>query len=286
MLSLANDQLDVSILDPVADRARLGSRYCTGGYVYLVADRRMGVLTSGPGYPDEEYPPVFDGQGLPEAFPSPLWPDMASADPNARPTPGTTTLVIGVGLVRAQDDVRTMPVQEFCEWTIHRSSSTVRMETRQAFAGWALELTRELRLINRTLISETRLANVGREPIPFRWFPHPFFPNPRGECCKFNLPVAVPENPGYLLLDNGFIQTKLDHEWDRRGHFQALEFTPGDRLVTLQRHPTLGLVVATCSYTPSYFPIWGNRNTFSFEPYLARTVAPGAESTWSIVYDF
>ncbi len=56
--------------------------------------------------------------------------------------------------------------------------------------------------------------------------------------------------------------------------------------MTLQRHPTLGLVVATCSYTPSYFPIWGNRNTFSFEPYLARTVAPGAESTWSIVYDF
>ena len=286
MLSLSNTQLDVSILDPVQDRVRLGSRYCTGGYVYAVEDRRLGMITSGPGYPDEEYPPVFDGQGLPEAFPSPLWPGVESASPNARPAPGTTMLVIGVGLVQASEQVREMPVQEFCDWKITQSPSTVVMETRQGFASWALELTRELTLINRTLISETRLANVGRDPIHFRWFPHPFFPNPRGECCKFNVPGTFPDNPGYEMLDNGFIQTKLDHAWDRTGHYQVVEFTPGDRLVTLQRHPTLGLVVATCSYTPSFFPIWGNRNCFSFEPYLEQTVAPGAQTTWSITYDF
>ena len=38
MYTLKNDSLDVSILDPVADRERFGVRYCTGG-INLVAER-------------------------------------------------------------------------------------------------------------------------------------------------------------------------------------------------------------------------------------------------------
>lgn len=288
MLFLSNDQLEVSILDPVQDQARLGARYCTGGYVYAVHDRRLGVVTSGPGFPDEEYPPVFDGQGLPEAFPSPLWPGVDSAAPTSLPAPGTTMLLIGVGLVQAPASglLRELSVQEFCHWSISQTPDRLRMETRHAFANWAVELTRDVSLINRSLISETRLANVGQDSLAFRWFPHPFFPHPHGECCRFNLPVSFPENPGYTLLANGFVATRDDRPWDRRGHFQALTFTPGERLVALQRHPKLGLVAATCSYTPSYFPIWGNRNCFSFEPYLEQQVAPGSEATWSVAYDF
>ena len=289
ILTLANDQLEVSILDPVQDRVRLGSRYCTGGYVYGVTDRRLGVITSGPGHPDEEYPPVFDGQGLPEAFPSPLWPGMdPAALPNTLPPVGTTMLVIGVGLVRAteQSQLRVMPVDEFCHWNITQSSSAVVMNTSQAFANWALELSRQVTLIDRTIISTTKIVNTGQAAFHFRWFPHPFFPLPKGECCKFNLPVAVADNPGYELHGSGFVHTKLDHPWDRRGHFYAVQFTPGDKLVTIQRHPTLRLVTATCSYTPTFLPIWGNCNCFSFEPYLAQTVAPGAEASWSITYDF
>jgi hypothetical protein len=179
-----------------------------------------------------------------------------------------------------------MTVQEFCRWNVARSPTQVVMTTRQAFAGWTLELTRGLTLINRTLVSETRLDNVGPDPIHFRWFPHPFFPLPTGECCRFNVAVSFPENPGYELLGNGFIGTKLDHPWDRRGHFQALQLTSAERLVTLQRHPKLGLLAATCSYAPSFLPIWGNRNTFSFEPYLEQTVTPGGMAAWSITYDF
>jgi hypothetical protein len=288
MLSLTNDQLVVTVLDPVADVGRLGSRYCTGGYVYAVADQRRGVITSGPGYPDEPEPPVFDGQGLPEAFPSPLWAGMPPVATDARPTVGTSMLVIGVGQVAAvaPDQWREMPVQEFCRWQIAESSTAIRMVTSQEHADWALELTREVRLLHRTVVSETRLVNRGRAAIPFRWFPHPFFPHPRGEACRFNLPIRVSDHPGYTLGANGFVYTRMDQPWDRRGHFLALDFTPGDRLVTEQRHPVLGMVVASCSYTPSFLPIWGNRYCFSFEPYLARTVEPGAEDVWSITYDF
>src|SRR5204862_1140983 len=118
MLTLANDQLVVSLLDPVEDRGRLGSRYCTGGYIYDVTDRQLGPITSGPGYPDEVEPPVFDGQGLPEAFPSPLWIGGDVTAANARPAEGTTMLILGVGFTRAAsaEKWRVMPVDEWCSW--------------------------------------------------------------------------------------------------------------------------------------------------------------------------
>jgi len=34
MFNLANDTLEVQLLDPIADRARFGVRYCTGGDIF------------------------------------------------------------------------------------------------------------------------------------------------------------------------------------------------------------------------------------------------------------
>ncbi|MBT7298908.1 MAG: hypothetical protein HN849_05330, partial [Victivallales bacterium] len=47
-----------------------------------------------------------------------------------------------------------------------------------------------------------------------------------------------------------------------------------------------GLVSGTCSYIPTYLPIWGNRHTFSWEPFLDSTVGAGKERNWRIDYDF
>ena len=44
MYTLSNDSLIVSILDPVADRRRLGPRYCTGCSIRQVADVSKGDL--------------------------------------------------------------------------------------------------------------------------------------------------------------------------------------------------------------------------------------------------
>ena len=272
MLTLNNAQLTVSVLDPVADRGRFGARYCTGGYVFQVADQRVGDLLSGPTYPHDFN--WFDGQGLPESFRTHL------ADPH-EPN-NTIELGIGIGKIDRADQ----KVLEFCEWEIAEERDAMRFKTTQTYLGWSFEVTRTLRLIGRTLTSETSLKATGRDAVPVYWFPHPFFPHyPGGECCKLNVGVRLQDSPGYELLPSGFIGQK-GLPWDRRGYFQELDFDRGRPVTLLQRHPKLGLIAATCSYAPAYFPIWGNKNTFSFEPYLEQSVEPGAEANWWIEYDF
>lgn len=71
-----------------------------------------------------------------------------------------------------------------------------------------------------------------------------------------------------------------------RGYLKHSDSAAAAPLMVLQRHPALGLLAATVSYCPSYFPIWGNGRTFSWEPYLERTVPAGSEEEWSVDYEF
>ena len=271
MYLLTNDELEIAILDPVTDQARFGPRYCTGGYIFRITDVRHGPLLSGPTYPASFN--WFDGQGLPDAF---------NLRPLHEPTaPSPLALIIGVGICDLQHKL----VQEFCSWEIVSSRTRISMRTTQAFHGFALVLERTLTLSSRTIHSTTHLKNTGQWPIPICWFPHPFFPQPNTpDLCRLNVPVHMPENPGYAIGENGFIRRKIAARPE--GDYQALDHAAQTPLVVLQRHPALGLVAATCSYVPSFFPIWGNQHTFSWEPFFERTVAVGQETMWGIVYDF
>ena len=272
MYFLKNESLEVSILDPLADQQRFGTRYCTGGYIFQIVDPKPGGLLSGPTYPDSFN--VFDGQGIPDAFNlSPLCEPKADRE---------TGLIIGVGLC----DLQANEVTQFCQWEVQQEPETIVMRTEHAFQRFALELERTVALRGRTLHSATRLKNTGKRPISICWFPHPFYPHPdTDELCRFNVPVRFPDNPGFELAPSGFICRK-NWPWKEGGPYQALDHDAQTNLVVLQKHPVLGLVAATCSYVPSFFPIWGNRQTFSWEPFFERTLAPGQEANWWIDYEF
>src|SRR4051812_38779822 len=114
MLHIENSGLRVSLLDPSADRHRLGSRYCAGGYIWQVTDSQKGELLSGPAYPAE--PPTFDGQGLPEVFEIALGQHQAKL--------GDDVWVIGVGLVKREGLSKPFHVRdnrktaEFAPWKV------------------------------------------------------------------------------------------------------------------------------------------------------------------------
>lgn len=270
MYTLANHQLTVSVLDPLADQEHMGPRYCTGGYIFQVADHQLGDLLSGPTYPDSFN--VFDGQGIPDAFNlSPLR-DSYSADP--------TSLIIGIGLC----DMKANKVLEFCEWEVTHQTDRVRMVTEHHFQNHALRLERVVTLIERTVRSEIRVVNLGQGFLNLRWFPHPFYPLPvTDELFRVNFPVSFAEDPGFALAANGYIRRKTS-PW--KGGQTKLDHAGDTKLVVQQRHPKLGMVSATCSFAPDFFLIWGNPHTFSWEPYLERTLLGSQEYAWSIDYDF
>lgn len=271
MYTLASAELQVEVLDPVADQARFGVRYCTGGYIFQVSDAAHGPLMTGPTYPDSFN--WFDGQGIPDSFNFQPLRDPAAGGPLA--------LVLGIGVC----DLAQRTIAELCAWQVELAPAEVRMRTSHAFQGFALELERTVRVAGRTVRSATRVSNTGRAMLPISWFPHPFYPQPATpELIRLSIPVRMPENAGYVLSESGWIARR--GEPDQRGFFQALDHDAQANLSLVQRHPALGLVAATCSYTPALFPIWGNRNTFSWEPYFERTLAPGQSADWWVDYDF
>jgi hypothetical protein len=270
MIHLTNDELNVEILDPVTDRARFGVRYCTGGYVFQVTDARHGPLLTGPTYPESFN--WFDGQGIPDAF-------------NLGPLPSSHTLhealVIGIGIC----DTKARKVVRFCDWRITLGERNAEFSTTHDYEDVALSLVRTVSLERRTIRSHTHIRNTGKAFVPVRWFPHPFYPQPQtDELLWVNAPLRWRDAPDYALGRSGFIERR-GWPWNE-GHYLPLDHDATAPLVLLQRHPALGLVSATCSYVPDFFPVWGNAHTFSFEPFLERNVAPGQSFDWWIDYSF
>jgi hypothetical protein len=281
VLTLENAELSVELLEPARDTSRLGSRYCSGGYVWQVTHARLGPLLSGPRFPDE--PPPFDGQGLPEVF------ETALGSATARV--GDDVWVIGVGRVRRESSnepfhVRDNPtVVERTTWSLAQSGQRVVMRSREAFSGMELELSRTVSLDGRTLTSATEVKNLGACALPIRWFSHPFFPWAAAECFRASPALSLPDNPGFFVNERGFVERRLEHAWER-GCYVVPRAEGGRELAVTQRHPKLGDVRVTCRFPLAYLALWGNERTVSFEPFHAVTLAPGDASAWAMKYRF
>lgn len=283
MYILKNEQLSVSILDPVADVAREGSRYCNGGYLWQVNDAEKGELLSGPEFPKE--PNTFDGQGMPDMFFRPLG--------GGNVPMGGLVGCIGVGQVpRTSEqepfDVRyNRTVAEFLPWSVEQHDQQILMGTEHTFRDWHYRIERSVALEGRSIRSRTTLHNLGTVTLPVVWFAHPFFPIPADNVlCKFSIPVEMPENPGYFLRPDGFVQRKPDHDW-KTGWYQPLAFPKeSTSLRVVQKHPKVGEVTVETDFLPGFLPIWGNDRTFSFEPYFMRDLTAGEVAAWQITYTF
>jgi len=282
VLTLQGTELSATLLEPGADAAKLGSRYCSGGYVWQLTDARHGALLSGPCFPSPE-PPPFDGQGLPEVFEIALGQDTADV--------GDDVWVIGVGRVRRESPVRPFHVRdnptvvERAAWSTERDERSVTMRSHETFGDFALELTRGVSLDGRTLGSTTAVRNAGRRALPLRWFAHPFFPWAGTECFRASLACELPENPGFFVNARGLVERRAEHDW-KRGCYVVPRAALGGELAVAQRHPALGEVVVTCRFPLAWLAIWGNERTVSFEPFHATVLEPGGSSTWSVEYRF
>jgi hypothetical protein len=282
VLTLEGDGLRVSILDPVADEARLGSRYVAGGYVWQVTDERYGALLAGPAFPAEN-PPPFDGQGLPEVFETALGADRAQV--------GDDVYVIGVGRVRRESAVRPFHVRdnptvtERSVWRVTATPSRFEAETHGAFGDYAFELQRSVGLRGRVLESSTLIHNLGVRSLPVRWFAHPFLPWPATGLGRLSLETALPARAPLIETADGTWDRRPGVDW-RAGHYLLPRVTLGAELAIDAKHPSLGDVRIACRFPLGGLAFWGNARTCSFEPFFQTIVPPAGQAGWGIDYGF
>jgi hypothetical protein len=286
MFHLEQSGIRIAILDPIADRARLGSRYCVGGYVWQATDSVKGDIFSGPKFPDPN-PSPFDGQGCPEVF------EIALGQQNA--LVGEEVYVIGVGRVLRESAVKPFHVRnnftvvEFTPWEVNLTAASCVMKSRQTFQNWDLQLTRSISLESRTLVSTTSVQNFGSTDLPLRWFAHPFFPHAGFASTRFSVECDLirylPDIGGFRFNASGYLERIPEYAW-KSGGFQLLNLPFGFPMTFQQKHPWLGEIEVDCRFPVAWLPVWSNDRTISLEPYHHTLLKSSAQTEWSIRYAF
>lgn len=286
MIHLANSALRVDLLDPAdpTDAARLGPRFCHGGFIWQIHDLSRGSpvpLLSGPEYPAPE-PTPFNAQGLPESFRHRTR-DGTSLTWNSA---GTYGLAIGAGTV-ATDASGNVTVTEPCRWTITPFLDRLIFQTSHSSAGFAYDLIRQIELTDRAILSTTHLTNVGETPLALEWFAHPFWPLTQ-QRARISLPpgTVLPENPGFALAADGTLAFRRDFTTPDDSQFSLLALPTRRALSLSLDHPVLPRVTFATSFPPDECPVWANAHTVSVEPYLTLRLAPGESREWHIRHSF
>jgi hypothetical protein len=279
MLHLANAELTVDLIDPAAEHARLGPRYCWGGYVWQVSDASVGTLLTGPEWP-EAAPTAHNGQGLPESFRH----STTSGEPLL--WEGDTGLAPGSGALgrNAQGEVI---VTQPCVWQVELRPDRAVFRTEQSVGRWAYALERTIELQGRRIVSRSKLTNRGAAPLVLEWFAHPFFALQADGLLRVTLPAGtkMAENQGYTLtgreltIPRAFIGL-------HGGHLEELSLPTGKVFAAELTHPKLKSVRFATDFVPFKCVLWANGNTLSLEPFLALNLAPGESREWTLTYDF
>ena len=278
MLHLASDQLCIDLLDPVADRARLGPRFCWGGFIWQVHDRQAGPLLTGPEWPNPT-PAPHNGQGLPESF--------RHSTTAGQPLlwNGVDGLAPGAGAL-GHDTTGAVVVTEHAVWQIDVQPQRAAFRTAQSVAAWSYELERTIELDHRQIRSVSKLTNRGPTPLVLEWFAHPFFALAEGRA-RVSVPAGtgLPENRGFALTD-GEITLRRAFAGSDDGHLEHLTLPAGQPFATRLSHPHLTHLQFATSFIPFKCVLWANGNTLSLEPFLALSLAPGETRQWSLRYEF
>jgi hypothetical protein len=280
MLQIQTPFFRLEFLDPNDDTAYQGTRYVRGGYLWQAWDRENRPLFTGPLYPDP-VPDVFDGQGAPEAFREV---DLHTERP-LNPV-GSDLFVPGVGLLAPTSNYRIFTLLDAPQWQKRLDENRCDMSCSHGAGDLAYDLERAWEAPDRTLVSTTRIRNTGRRPLRLQWFAHPFFP-PMSEGLSFDPGPAchLPDGSmAYTHDGTGHIDYHRPYVGTPKQRFQLLRLDAPLPCRLSLAHPHCGRVFLGGDFPLSDLPIWSNRHTFSPEPYLDLSLAPGESREWSLNY--
>ena len=161
-------------------------------------------------------------------------------------------------------------------------------------------------------MSHTQLTNLSDENLPVSWFPHPFFPYPKGrQLFKMSTECSLVEPHSVLTQDDaGFVSWQTDalasgssavdkspDQYNNQIGMAYMETVDPAPLTIVQMHPRVGMVTAACSFAPSptvvggetygeAIPLWGNQWAVSWEPFVNFELVAAETKEWTIEYCF
>lgn len=254
-------------------------------FIYDGADIVAGACTAVTG-PAEEF--STDGQAL--GF------DEAK--------PGGTFLKIGVGVLRRPDDqpynpYRLYPIVDGGQWTVTRRPDAVefRQEVSDAATGYGYDYRKTVAIEGDQprMILAHALRNTGRRPIQTSVYNHNFLyldrrpPGP-GLVLETAFPMQVdpPLDPALAVVDGKRMLLRKTLGGEERVYTVISGFGAEAKDYDFRvesREAGVGVRI-TADRPLSKVALWTIRAPHSIEPFIAMNLAPGAEFTWRLQYDY
>jgi hypothetical protein len=214
--------------------------------------------------------------------------------------PGESFVRIGVGAVRKPEEAsygqfKTYEITNPGQRTDDRSKDWIEFtHILGDTAGYSYEYRKKVRLAGNTLVLEHRLKNTGRKAIATSVYEHNFYMldgQPTGPSVTIRFPFAVTAAPAL----NGMAETRgrefvyLKELQERETVYSELKgygTTAKDYDIRVENRKTGAGVRQTSDRPISKLVLWSPRTTVCPEAYIDLSVAPGAETTWRISYQF
>jgi hypothetical protein len=222
----------------------------------------------------------------------------------AEAKPGGTFVKVGVGALRrpdagAYDNYHVYEIADPGVWTIgkRRDSITFTQKLTDSSSGYAYVYRKTLRLTKGKpeMVLEHSLKNTGTLEIKTSVYNHNFLvldKQPPGPDLAISLPFAIrtsrpAEQPLAEIRGNRIVYVKTLTDRERFAMpVEGFGDTAKDNEIRIE-NPRLGAGMKISSDRPlSREYLWSIRAVVSVEPFIAVSVAPGAEFTWTAVYTY
>jgi hypothetical protein len=234
--------------------------------------------------------------GPADEFQTPLGFDVAA--------PGGKFIKIGVGVLRRGDATPYSAYKKYeivspGKWTVRKHGDSVEFtqELKDAETGYGYTYTKTVRLTKGKpeMVISHSLKNTGSKPIESKLYNHNFLTldqagTPAGYSLTFPFDVKTsrPPNPEMASVSGKRI-TYLKTLEDRETVAMPVEGFGGDAKDYDIRveNPKAGVGVRIVGDKPlASMALWSIRSVMAIEPFVAISVEPGTEMTWSYTYTY
>ena len=218
--------------------------------------------------------------------------------------PGGTFIKIGIGVLHKTDDSRydhskAYDVVDGGKWKVQKGRDYIQFtqELTDPTTQYGYEYQKTLRLTKGApqMVLEHRLKNTGSRPIETSMYNHNFLVldrQPPGPDFTITVPFqmearrAPDEKLGEVRSNQILYRKTLENEDRMSTTVSGFGATAKDYDIRVENRKVGAGVRITGDRPLSNLSLWSIRTVLAIEPYITMTIAPGAEFSWKITYDY